>query len=144
MYCLPGPRRRRWRGCAFVENGYKDRPPARRSSESLMSEEGQDELRAVRLAKAAELRRLGVDPYPYAFTVTATAAELLARYQDLAPGQETPDQVAVAGRIRAYRNSGMFIDLHDAGGKIQIFCHKDFLAPEQLAVVKLLDIGEII
>ena len=34
----------------------------------------------------------------------------------------------VAGRIRAIRNSGMFIDLHDASGKIQVFSHKDYLA----------------
>jgi lysyl-tRNA synthetase class 2 len=38
----------------------------------------------------------------------------------------------------------MFIDLHDAGGKIQIFCHKDNLTPEQLAVVRLFDLGDLI
>jgi lysyl-tRNA synthetase, class II len=52
--------------------------------------------------------------------------------------------VRVAGRIRAIRNSGMFIDLHDASGKIQIFCHRDHLPPEALAVVRLLDIGDMI
>src|SRR5262249_325599 len=41
-------------------------------------------------------------------------------------------------------NSGMFIDLHDVSGKIQIFCHKDHLSPEQLALVRLLDIGDLI
>src|SRR6185437_9446894 len=56
----------------------------------------------------------------------------------------TGDEVAVAGRIRAIRNSGMFIDLHDASGKIQIFSHKDFLSAEQLALVRLLDLGDII
>ena len=50
----------------------------------------------------------------------------------------------VAGRIRAMRNSGMFIDLHDASGKIQIFCHRDFLDPAGLAAVRLLDIGDLI
>jgi lysyl-tRNA synthetase class 2 len=52
--------------------------------------------------------------------------------------------VRVAGRIRAIRNSGMFIDLHDASGKIQIFCHKDFLPPDQFALLRLLDIGDLI
>ena len=42
------------------------------------------------------------------------------------------------------RNSGMFIDLHDASGKIQVFSHKDHLSPEQLALVRLLDIGDLI
>ncbi len=50
----------------------------------------------------------------------------------------------VAGRIRAIRNSGMFIDLHDASGKIQVFCHRDFLDPRGLGAVRLLDIGDLI
>ena len=51
----------------------------------------------------------------------------------------------VAGRIRAMRNSGMFIDLHDASGKIQIFSHKDLLcARSDLPLLRLLDIGDLI
>ena len=50
----------------------------------------------------------------------------------------------VAGRILAIRNSGMFIDLHDASGKIQIFSHKDFLPEAGLALLRLLDIGDVI
>ena len=62
------------------------------------------------------------------------AKELEARYGALAAGAVTEDRVAVAGRIRAIRNSGMFIDLHDSTGKIQIFNHKDHLPPEQVAL----------
>ncbi|MGH7062270.1 MAG: lysine--tRNA ligase, partial [Stellaceae bacterium] len=35
-------------------------------------------------------------------------------------------------------------DLHDSSGKIQVFCHRDFLDPAALAVVRLLDIGDVI
>jgi lysyl-tRNA synthetase class 2 len=42
------------------------------------------------------------------------------------------------------RNSGMFIDLHDASGKIQVFSHKDVLSPEALALLRLFDIGDLI
>ena len=52
--------------------------------------------------------------------------------------------MSVAGRIRAMRNSGMFIDLHDASGKIQIFSHKDYLRADDLPLLKLLDIGDLI
>ncbi len=38
----------------------------------------------------------------------------------------------------------MFIDLHDASGKIQIFSHKDFLDPDALALLRLFDIGDLI
>src|SRR5690348_6338097 len=111
-----------------------------------MADERDEEnpFRLARIEKLKALRAMGVDPYPYGFAVTATAKELEARYAGLATGAETQDRVAVAGRIRAIRNSGMFIDLHDATGKIQIFSHKDHLTPEQLAAVKLLDIGDLI
>src|SRR5579864_902049 len=106
--------------------------------------ESDNQFRAARIEKLKALRAMGVDPYPYGFTRTAEARELEARYASLATGTVTEDRVAVAGRIRAIRNSGMFIDLHDTSGKIQVFSHKDHLPPEQLALVKLLDLGDLI
>ena len=103
-----------------------------------------DPLRAVRLAKLDALREMGADPYPVAFARSDEAAALEARYAELAAGVETGDTVRVAGRIRAMRNSGMFIDLHDVSGKIQVFSHKDYLSPEGVATLKLLDIGDVI
>ncbi|HKF72421.1 MAG TPA: lysine--tRNA ligase, partial [Stellaceae bacterium] len=87
------------------------------------NEVGEDALRAVRLEKLGELKKLGLEAYPYSFAVTASAAELAKRYESLPAKTETQDQVAIAGRIRSIRNSGMFIDLHDASGKIQVFSH---------------------
>ncbi|HKT18067.1 MAG TPA: OB-fold nucleic acid binding domain-containing protein, partial [Stellaceae bacterium] len=104
----------------------------------------ENQFRAARIEKLKALKALGVDPYPYGFQRSAEAKEIEARYAVLAPGAVTEDRVAVAGRIRAIRNSGMFIDLHDTSGKIQIFSHKDNLPPDQLALVKLLDLGDLI
>jgi lysyl-tRNA synthetase class 2 len=98
----------------------------------------------VRLGKLEVLRGMGVDPYPIGFERTDEAAALDQRYAELPAGTETQDRVQVAGRIRAIRNSGMFIDLHDASGKIQVFSHKDYLAPEQLELLRLFDIGDLI
>src|SRR5215469_14118319 len=103
-----------------------------------------DPLRAVRLGKLEALREQGIDPYPVAFARTDEAAVLETRYAELPAGTDTGDTVRIAGRIRAIRNSGMFIDLHDASGKIQVFGHKDFLSAETLAMLKLLDIGDLI
>ena len=50
----------------------------------------------------------------------------------------------LAGRIRALRNSGMFIDLHDVSGKIQVFCHADYLDEKGRAILECLDIGDLI
>jgi lysyl-tRNA synthetase, class II len=103
-----------------------------------------DPLRAARLAKLQSLRAQGIDPYPYGFARSREAADIERIYAGLPAGGETGDCARVAGRIRAIRNSGMFVDLHDASGKIQIFCHRDNLAPDGLAVVRLLDIGDLI
>ncbi|HEX6440744.1 MAG TPA: lysine--tRNA ligase [Stellaceae bacterium] len=104
----------------------------------------EDPFRSVRLGKLDALRGMGADPYPISFERTDEAAALEQRYAALPAGVETQDRVRVAGRIRAIRNSGMFIDLHDASGKIQIFSHKDYLSPEQLELLRLFDIGDLI
>ena len=101
-------------------------------------------LRASRLAKLEKLKSLGVNPYPYKFDVTARAAEMQEKYASLADDTLTEDTVRLAGRVRALRNSGMFIDLHDVTGKVQVFCHKDFLSEEGFAILECLDIGDLI
>src|SRR5271154_4801080 len=101
-----------------------------------MADEREDnQFRRARLEKLEGLNALGIDAYPHGFARNAMAADIEARHADLAAGESTEEQVAVAGRIRANRNNGMFIDLHDASGKIQIFSHKDFLAAEQMPVL---------
>jgi lysyl-tRNA synthetase class 2 len=110
----------------------------------MTADHDQNQFRAARLEKLQALRELGVEPYPYAFERTHEAAEIDRAHAGLAAGETTEDRVRVAGRIRSIRNSGMFVDLHDSSGKIQVFNHKDFLSPEQLQVVRLLDIGDLI
>src|SRR5438309_1472840 len=104
----------------------------------------EDPFRSVRLGKLETLRGMGIEPYPVSFERTDEAAALEQHYAALPAGTETQDRVRVAGRIRANRNSGMFIDLHDASGKIQVFCHKDYLPAAGLALLRLLDIGDLI
>ena len=106
--------------------------------------DGDDQFRTIRRAKLDEIKSSGADPYPDSFARTAEAAELEQRYAELAPGIETADRVRVAGRIRAMRNSGMFIDLHDASGKIQVFSHRQLLDPQGMALLRQLDIGDVI
>lgn len=101
-------------------------------------------LKASRLDKLRAAREAGIDPYPYRFDKSADAATLQDKYADLADDTQTQDRVRVAGRIRALRNSGMFIDLHDETGKIQIFSHKDIMAEEEQAKLGFLDIGDLI
>ena len=106
--------------------------------------ETEQRLRDSRLAKLQQLTALGINAYPYKFDVTARAAELHDRYKDLGDDTTTTDKVVVAGRIRALRNSGMFIDLHDATGKVQIFSHADSLKAGMSDILACLDIGDLI
>jgi lysyl-tRNA synthetase class 2 len=103
-----------------------------------------DPLRAARLAKLDSLLALGVDPYPYGYARTHTAATLDLVHAALPPGAKTGERVCIAGRIRAIRNSGMFIDVHDPTGKIQIFSHRELLDQKGIALVRLLDLGDLI
>lgn len=100
-------------------------------------------VREARIQKLTDLIDMGVNPYPYSFERNACANDLQQKYEHLQNGEETEDTYRVAGRIMAMRNSGMFIDLMDSSGKIQVFCHKDNLQEDQLKLVKLLDVGDI-
>lgn len=98
----------------------------------------------ARKVKLQNLRNLGINPYPETFTPNAKASDLQDKYASLESGEETSDEVIVAGRIMAMRNNGMFIDLMDTSGRIQIFCHKDSLADEFMSILDNLDLGDII
>lgn len=100
-------------------------------------------IRSTRIQKLADLVDKGINPYPYSFDKNASAKMLQEKYKDLAAGEETEDKYYVAGRIMAMRNTGMFIDLMDDSGKIQIFCHKENMDPEKVKTLKLVDIGDI-
>ncbi|MFM7468974.1 MAG: lysine--tRNA ligase [Vampirovibrionales bacterium] len=115
-------------------------PPSQ--EETLLSH---NRLRDTRLEKVNTLRSMGVEPYPWQFTPTHTLDTLQALYAELPAGEERPEEsVRVAGRIMAIRNSGLFIDLHDAQGKIQIFSHKENLSEDNLQRLKQLDSGDFI
>ncbi|MCF1470386.1 MULTISPECIES: lysine--tRNA ligase [Rhizobium/Agrobacterium group] len=98
----------------------------------------------VRRQKLALLRQQIGDVYPAHFHRTATTAELAEKYAELEPDTESGDTVTVAGRIYSSRNSGMFMDLRDASGKIQIFSHKDMTPEEARAMLPMIDLGDIV
>lgn len=98
----------------------------------------------VRAQKLAKLRETIGDVYPAHFHRTMTNAELSAKYEGLEPDTETQDVVTVAGRVYSSRNSGMFMDIHDASGKIQIFSHKDVTPEAARNMLALIDLGDII
>ena len=103
-----------------------------------------NQIRQTRIQKLADLADKGVNPYPYKFEKTISAKELQEKYANLEAGVETEDVYSVAGRVMAIRNTGMFIDLQDDSGKIQIFSHKEHVSENQMKILKLVDIGDIV
>jgi len=60
---------------------------------------------------------------PYRFERTATTVEVTARWAGLAPGEESGEEVSVAGRIMLSRPQGKlaFAELRDSSGSVQLF-----------------------
>ena len=78
------------------------------------------DYRDERRRKLAELRTLGVDPYPAVSSRTNSANDVTARFDEL-EGQT----VTVAGRVMGLRKFGKlaFIVLRDQTGQVQLFLH---------------------
>lgn len=114
------------------------------TNETNESHSQKENIRQGRIQKLNDLADKGINPYPYSYDKNTNAQDLQNKYKDLAAGEETEDSYSIAGRIMAMRNSGMFIDLMDASGKIQVFCHKDNLPEEDIKTLKLVDIGDFI
>ncbi len=108
------------------------------------TQSSQAAIRSVRIQKLTDLADKGINPYPYSYDKNISANDLQEKYKDLAAGEETTDAYSVAGRIMAMRNTGMFIDLQDDSGKIQIFSHKENMPEDKIKTMKLLDVGDII
>ena len=98
----------------------------------------------ARLEKLAALEKKGINAYPQEYRPTYTAQALNEQYKELPNDTQTEDVVRVAGRIRAIRNSGMFMDVWDATGKVQIFSSLENLPAEEKEILALLDLGDII
>ena len=97
----------------------------------------------------AELRNLGIDPYPAAeYVVSAYSTDIKNEFKDDAPQRD----VTIAGRIMSRRIMGKasFIELQDSKGRIQVYIARDGICPEDNADMynivfkKLLDIGDFI
>jgi lysyl-tRNA synthetase class 2 len=88
-----------------------------------------------------ELRKRGIDPYPYEFERTAHSAEIKGSFKDDQPQR----RVAVAGRVMSLRRMGKasFCHLQDGRGRIQVYLKRDDLG-ESYDAFRLMDIGDII
>ncbi|MBW2971938.1 lysine--tRNA ligase [Candidatus Woesearchaeota archaeon] len=112
-----------------------------------MGIEEENRLIKDRVEKLGKLRELGINPYPYSFSKSHHAADIIGKYDSkLKPEEKTDDQVSVAGRVMQLRRMGKatFMHVQDATGKIQLYIREDDVGGDKYSLVKLLDIGDII
>ena len=100
--------------------------------------------RSMRLEKLKRIESKGLNAYPHIYRPNFTSASLNEKYADLPNEEQTQDVVRVAGRIKAIRNSGMFMDIYDTTGKIQIFSSLENLPESEKEILALLDIGDFV
>lgn len=96
-----------------------------------------ENLQKERLKKLANIRRLGINPYPAKSNKKHTIS--IAR-------KMMGKKVTVAGRIRSLRPHGKitFADLEDATSKIQLLFRQDSLKGEKYDFLQNLDLGDFI
>jgi lysyl-tRNA synthetase, class II len=109
-------------------------------------EGSESRLLAERRAKLERLRGEGIEPFPHDYDDRSEIAVVREAHEGLEDGEETEDSYRVTGRIAARRGQGKaaFIDLVDAGGRIQIHARRDVLGGDEFDRLLSLDLGDIL
>lgn len=101
-----------------------------------------NEMIANRRQKLEALRNAGNDPHTITkVDVTAHAADVQNHFEDW-----DGKSVRMAGRLMAKRGHGKmsFLDLQDSTGKIQLICRENIMGEDAFAVIRDLDLGDIL
>lgn len=102
------------------------------------------EQRKIRVEKLRAMEQAHINPYPHIYKPTETSVSLNEKYAELPKDTQTDDVVRVAGRVRAIRNSGMFMDIYDATGKVQIYTSLEQSDESVKQILNWLDIGDVV
>lgn len=107
------------------------------------------EQEIVRRNSLAEMRNMGIEPYPAAeYNVSAYTTDIKAEFKDEEPVRD----VTIAGRVMSRRIMGKasFMELQDSKGRIQVYISRDDICPDEnkdmynVVFKKLLDIGDFV
>ena len=112
------------------------------TNQNAAPEQELSEILQVRRDKLAALQQEGRDPFQITkFDVSHHSSDVLAHFAEL-EGRE----VSVAGRMMVKRVMGKasFCKLQDREGLLQIYVSRDGIGPDEYALFKKMDIGDII
>lgn len=98
-----------------------------------------NEIISLRKAKLSALKEKGVSAYPSISSNRIDIADILKSFTEA-------KKVTVCGRIMAKRQHGkvVFMDLKDAGAKIQLYVKLDFVGKETFELLDNVDIADIV
>ena len=115
-------------------------------TENTIAPELLNDERALRLSKREDYIARGVNPYPEHSEVTDYVRDIVAKYADLATGEDTEDVVKIGGRIVAKRGQGkiMFLVVRDTTADIQLFCRINDMSEADWELLRNLDLGDIV
>lgn len=111
-------------------------------TEALTETEINEQMQ-VRRDKMHKMEENGFKPFGHKFQWTHHAADIAEQFDVLS---ENATEVKLAGRIMAIRGHGKtaFLDMMDKTGRIQLYVRKDALGEENYALIKMMDIGDIV
>ncbi|MGH3441101.1 MAG: lysine--tRNA ligase, partial [Nitriliruptorales bacterium] len=143
---VPLPLRRGGRRRHLVTEDPNANPPGTPDEPSDEQEVSRlEELVAARRKKAQALRERGIDPFPViGLRPTHSLADVVATWGQLGPGEETGEEVVVAGRLVRTREHGRlaFGVLREGAADLQLFCQQDVLGEDGMAFFSELDPGD--
>ena len=102
-----------------------------------------NEQMQVRLDKMHKIEEHGWLPFGHKFEWSHHAADIAEQFEELSANETI---VRLAGRVMAIRGHGKtcFMDLMDKSGRIQLYVRKDAIGEENNALIKMMDIGDIV
>lgn len=116
--------------------------PAPQGGAEELSEQQMNELLQIRRDKLCALQEAGRDPYAVTkFGVTAYNASIRAEFDEW-----ENQTVVIAGRMMSRRIMGKasFMDIRDAGDRMQVYVKRDDVGEEEYREFKKWDIGDIL
>lgn len=107
----------------------------------------EEEIIKERMRKLAEIRKAGINPYPYKFEKKNNSSEVKKKYDHLKNDERTKDSVKIAGRVMTVRDLGnlAFATIQDSYDKIQIVLQKGETPEKKMEFFsKLIDAGDFV
>lgn len=105
-----------------------------------------DEIIKARLKKIDELRKKGIEPYPYSFDRNAYSIDIIKKYNKLNKNEYGKETLKIAGRVLVKRSIGKiaFCNLLDDFGKLQVVLEKNYSKDALELFNDYIDIGDFV